>query len=153
MVANDQRDDSAAVLAAVQAANAVRGLVIVRFPPGRFIITEILFIERGDIVIQGAGRGDGGTTLYFPRPLRIVDDTLRLDELRAYIRELDKRQREPASNLDVFVERRLHLGVAAEQPRRDVSRASALTPCVAARAPVGASAGRQLSFAVSLSKS
>lgn len=101
-VANDERDDSAGVLAAIEAANAVQGPVIVRFPPGRFIITEILFIERGNIVVQGAGRGSAGTTLYFPRPLRIADRTHRLDELRAYLRELDKRQREPERNLDVI---------------------------------------------------
>jgi hypothetical protein len=99
-IANDALDDSVAVLAALKAAHAVKGPVTLRFPAGRFILSEILFVERSDFVIDGAGRGSGGTELYFPRPLRMVDRTNRLDELRAYLTRENKRQIEPLNHLD-----------------------------------------------------
>ena len=101
-IPDDGRDDTKAVLAAISAANAVDGPVIVRFPAGRIVITEVLRIERSHIVLQGSGAGEAGTTLYFPRPLNQVDKGSSLDELRQYIVQLDKRQKEPHLNLDEF---------------------------------------------------
>jgi hypothetical protein len=99
--ANDEVDDSRAILAALDAANKVAGPVRVRFPAGRFIVSEILWIRRSDIVIEGAGRGSGGTELHFPRPLRMVDKTDVLDPLRAYLRKEDKQQVERNRNIDL----------------------------------------------------
>ena len=98
---NDSRDDSRAVLAALDAAHKVDGPVRLRFPAGRFIISDILWVRRSDIVIEGAGRGPGGTELTFPRPLRMVDKTRVLDPLRAYLVENKKRQVERARNVDL----------------------------------------------------
>lgn len=100
--ANDGKDDTRAVLAAIAHANDVPGPVIVRFSAGRYRITEVLGIVRSDFVLQGAGSSDGGTVLHFPRPLIQVDKTGSLDELRQYLVELDKRQVEPDMNLDEY---------------------------------------------------
>ena len=100
--ADDGKDDSAAILDAIAHAYDVSGPVIVRFGPGRYRISEVLRIERADIVLQGKGSGAGGTTLYFPRPLNQVDKSESLDELRQYLVQLDKRQVEPDLNLDEF---------------------------------------------------
>jgi hypothetical protein len=100
-VANDGGDDSRAVLAALAAAHKVDGPVRLVFPAGRFILSDILWIRRSDIVIEGAGRGAGGTELAFPRPLRMVDKTKVLDPLRAYLVENEKRQVEPKRNIDL----------------------------------------------------
>lgn len=98
---NDDRDDSQAILAALEAANKVDGPVRLRFPAGRFILSEILWIRRSNIVIEGAGMGPGGTQIDFPRPLRLVDKTNVLDPLRAYLKKNDKQQVEKARNIDL----------------------------------------------------
>ena len=100
--ADDGIDDTKAITAAVAAANEVTGPVVLRFSPGRYQVTEILKIERSNIVLQGRGSAEGGTTLWFPRPLNQVDKSSSLDELRKYLVDLDKRQREPDNNLDEY---------------------------------------------------
>ena len=101
-IANDGIDDSKAIQKALKVARTTDGPVTVKFPDGRFILSEVLSIDRSDIVIQGAGRGKSGTTLYFPRPLLMVGDDGRLDELREYLLRYNKRQREPDRNLDLY---------------------------------------------------
>lgn len=101
-IADDNIDDTRAVRAAIKAANETRGPVTVRFAAGRYRISGILKIERSDIRLQGMGSGPAGTTLHFPRPLNQVDETASLNELRDYIRKLNKRQREPDKNIDEF---------------------------------------------------
>ncbi len=101
-IADDNLDDSAAILKALADANQVQGPVVVKFPAGRFIISDIMPIERSNIVVRGAGKSSAGTILDFPRPLRMVDKTARLNEIRDYIKKLDKRQVEPANNVNLF---------------------------------------------------
>jgi len=98
--ANDQRDDSQALLRALAAAHEIQGDVVVKFPAGRFIVSEILPIKRSNIVLRGAGSGEQGTTLFFPRPLRIVDKGESLKKLNEYLKKYDKRQREKHNNID-----------------------------------------------------
>ena len=100
--ADDQIDDTKAVLAAIDHANKLDGPVIVRFSAGRYRISDVLRIERSDFVLQGAGSGKGGTLLHFPRPLKQVDKSGSLDELRQYLVKLEKRQIEPDKNLDDY---------------------------------------------------
>ncbi len=99
---DDDGDDTKAIIAAIAEANVTNGPVVIRFGPGRYRITEVLKIERSNIVLQGHGSGSAGTTLWFPRPLSQVDESTSLDELRKYIVDLDKRQREPERNLDEY---------------------------------------------------
>ncbi|MCS3642199.1 Ig-like domain-containing protein [Salinibacter ruber] len=69
-VPGDGRDDTEALREALAAAHDVEGPVLVRFPAGRLILKEILFVERSNIVLQGKGDGESGTELHVPRPLR-----------------------------------------------------------------------------------
>ena len=102
VIADDDIDDSAAMLKALEAAHQTRGPVIVKLPAGRVIVSEILKIQRGDIVLRGAGSGPQGTDLHFPRPLQMVDKTDSLNELRKYLKKYDKRQREKDKNIDTL---------------------------------------------------
>lgn len=99
---NDEIDDSAAIQRAIDEAHNRSEPVIVRFESGTYRITRILRIKRSNFVLQGRGAGEQGTRLHFPRPLKHVDKSGALDELRSYIRKLDKRQVEPDSNVDEF---------------------------------------------------
>ncbi|KLE32492.1 hypothetical protein AAW00_13190 [Aurantiacibacter luteus] len=101
-VPDDGIDDSAAIQRALAAAHALTGPVRVQFAPGRYILSDILWIERSGIVVAGMGSGEGGTELYMPRPLNQMDDDGTLDELRQYLVQYDKRERQRDANLDVL---------------------------------------------------
>ncbi len=101
-VADDGLDDSKAILAALDEANSRSGAVRVQFGQGRYILSEILWLERSDIVLAGMGMGDGGTQLYMPRPLQQIDDGGALTEIRQYLKEENKYERQPDRNLDVL---------------------------------------------------
>lgn len=99
--ANDGLDDSKALLKAIKAANAVEGNVILQLPEGRIILSEVLYIERSNFVLRGAGSGEKGTEIYAPRPMMYFKDPESLAELREYLTTFDKRQREPENNIDL----------------------------------------------------
>ncbi|WP_459640654.1 hypothetical protein [Flavobacterium sp. CGRL2] len=98
---NDNLDDSKALLKALKAANAVDGNVILQLPAGRIILSDILYIERSNFVLRGAGSGENGTEIYCPRPMMYLKDPESLAELREYLTSFDKRQREPENNIDL----------------------------------------------------
>jgi hypothetical protein len=100
VVANDGLDDANALLSALEAAEALNGRVTIRLPAGRVQIGAIIPIERSDTVLAGAGSGQGGTELFFPRPLNIVDTTDRLDALRAYLVREEKYEVNPGQNIN-----------------------------------------------------
>ncbi|MEP4052152.1 MAG: NosD domain-containing protein [Litorimonas sp.] len=100
VTADDEIDDSKSMLKALEAAHKVRGPVIVQLPKGRVIVSDILRIERSNIVFRGAGSGANGTDLHFPRPLQMIDKTSYLDEIREYLKKYDKRQREKDRNIN-----------------------------------------------------
>lgn len=100
VIADDRKDDTKALLSVLAAAHEIKEPVTVQLPEGQIIVSEILPIERGNIIIRGAGSGESGTEIHMPRPLEAVDKTSRLDELREYLVKYDKRQREPDRNLD-----------------------------------------------------
>ncbi|MEO1019458.1 MAG: NosD domain-containing protein [Pseudomonadota bacterium] len=85
---------------ALAAAHAVDGPVTLQLPSGRIVVSEILPITRSDFVLRGDGVGPNGTEIHFPRPLKDIDQTERLNELRTYLQKYEKRQREPARNID-----------------------------------------------------
>lgn len=101
-IPDDGKDDSKAFIAAIAAAGTMDGKVRIQLQAGRYILSEILWIERSDIVLSGMGAGDGGTQIYIPRPLNQMDDGGASDELRKYLAENDKYERQPDNNLDVL---------------------------------------------------
>lgn len=98
-IPDDGRDDSQAVLRALAAANAVNGKVTLQFPAGRTQISEILRITRSDIVLNGLGAHSGGSELFFLRPLKIVDLTDDMEELRDYLVREKKIEYIPEENI------------------------------------------------------
>lgn len=101
VISNDGMDDSKALLTVMQKAGEVNGPVIVQLPAGRIILSEILYIERSNLVLRGAGSGTGGTEIHCPRPMNYFDDPPALAELREYLIDLNKRQKEPDQNIDL----------------------------------------------------
>ncbi|MFZ1742657.1 MAG: hypothetical protein WAT93_07375 [Pontixanthobacter sp.] len=100
VIPDDGLDDSKAVLRALAVANAVEGRVTLRFPKGRTQVTEVLRITRSDIILDGEGDNTGGSELYFPRPLKLIDKSHDYDELRSYLVREKKQQVEPEHNID-----------------------------------------------------
>lgn len=101
-IPDDGKDDSKALRAALKAAHSANGPVRVQLHAGRYDLTEILWIEKSGIVLAGMGSGKGGTQLYMPRPLNQVDDGGALTEIREYLVEENKRERQPVNNIDVI---------------------------------------------------
>lgn len=99
--ANDDLDDSKALLKAIKAATETEGNVILQLPAGRIILSEVLYIERSNFVLRGAGSGENGTEIYCPRPMMYLKNPESLAELREYLTTFDKRQREPENNIDL----------------------------------------------------
>lgn len=100
VVPDDGKDDAKALLKAIAAASANKGRVTVRLPNGRIQIGEIIPLTRSWLTIAGGGSGEGGTELYFPRPLNIVDNPARDMELRDYLMREYKYQVEPDQNIN-----------------------------------------------------
>lgn len=100
VIPDDGLDDTKAVLRAMEAANKVQGKVTLRFPKGRTQITEVLRITRSDIVLDGAGDGPGGSELFFPRPLKLIDNSHDFDELRQYLVREKKYEVQPEHNIN-----------------------------------------------------
>jgi hypothetical protein len=101
VIANDGLDDSKNLIKAIEASKTIKGTVLLQLPAGRIILSEILYIERSNFVLSGAGTGEMGTEIYFPRPLMYVKDPKSLQELREYLIQFDKRQREKENNIDL----------------------------------------------------
>ena len=56
-IPDDGKDDTEAILKAVAAAHEKTGPVVLHLPKGRFVLREIVWIERSEFVLQGAGSG------------------------------------------------------------------------------------------------
>lgn len=67
---NDKADDTVAIKSALKAAHKYKGSAIILFPAGRFIISDILHIQKSNLVIRGnGGHSKSGTSLLVSRPL------------------------------------------------------------------------------------
>ena len=99
--ANDDLDDSKALLKAFKAANEVVGSVVLELPAGKIILSDILYIERSYFVLRGAGSGAQGTEIFCPRPMMYLKDQQSLAELREYLTSTGKRQVEKENNIDL----------------------------------------------------
>lgn len=135
VVPDDGLDDTKAVLRALAAANEVTGKVTLRFPVGRTQITEVLRITRSDFVLDGAGDGPGGSELYFPRPLKLIDNSTDFDELRQYLVREKKYEVQPEHNINyLFTEYSWAGGMIFVGPDR--TRPAAYDPDKDVRDPV-----------------
>jgi len=101
VIANDDLDDSKALLKAIKATSSLNADVILQLPAGRLILSEVLYLERSNFVLRGAGSGKEGTEIFCPRPMMYLKDPESLKELREYLVTFDKRQREKENNLDL----------------------------------------------------
>ena len=72
-----------------------------QLPAGKLILSDIFYLERSDFVLRGAGVGAGGTKIFCPRPMLYFEDPASLKELREYLIQFDKRQREKENNIDL----------------------------------------------------
>ncbi len=100
-VANDGLDDSKAIKKALEATKNMPGNIVLQLPAGKLILSDILYIERSNFILRGAGIGEGGTEIYCPRPLMYLENPEALAELREYLVKFDKRQREKENNIDL----------------------------------------------------
>ena len=101
VIANDELDDSKAILKAIKEASALSGNVILELPAGKLILSDILYIERSNFVIRGAGSGTDGTEIFCPRPMLYLKNQESLAELREYLTTSNKRQVEKENNIDL----------------------------------------------------
>lgn len=101
IIANDGKDDSKALISLLESLANDDAPTILQFSPGRYIISSIIYVDRNYTVLRGAGSSDGGTEFYFPRPLIYVPDPPELKELREYLIQLKKIQRERHNNIEL----------------------------------------------------
>ncbi|WP_298541852.1 hypothetical protein [uncultured Aquimarina sp.] len=97
--ANDGKDDSKALLKIFKKAHELKEAVLIQLPPGRIILSEILYFERSNIILNGCGVGKKGTEIFCPRPMMYLRDPEDLKELREYLVKLDKIQKEKENNI------------------------------------------------------
>ncbi|NJO13800.1 MAG: hypothetical protein HC870_00735 [Rhizobiales bacterium] len=141
---DDGKDDAKALLRAIVAAEQIEGKVTLQLPKGRIQIGEVIPLERSNFVLRGAGSGDEGTELYFPRPLTIVDDPARQEELRGYLKHEKKFEVNPEQNINfLFSEYSWSGGFLLVGPKQD--RPVSYDPARDRRTPVLADpvSGRQ----------
>ena len=93
-IPDDGKDDTAAIRAAIKAAQDRPGTVVLHFPTGKFIVSDVLFIERSDFVLQGEGDGPNGTVIKIPKPLKDMHVPWSTKWLKAYYFLRGKRARD-----------------------------------------------------------
>lgn len=99
IIADDGLDDSLALIKLIADLNKNSQPTVIQFNSGRYILSSIIFIDRSNLVLRGAGSGVGGTEFYFPRPLNYVPVPDELKELSEYLVELDKIERQKENNI------------------------------------------------------
>ena len=90
VVAGDGQDDTAGIRDAIAAANAVDGWAVIELPAGEVELRNLVFIERSQLVLRGAGSAEGGTMLSIPVPMRDMDQPPVMERLNAYLIANDK---------------------------------------------------------------
>ncbi len=76
--------------------------MVLQLPAGRFILRDILYIERSDFILRGAGSGPGGTVLEIPVALKDLRRPEALDELQEYLIRGDKREKKTGYFFSVY---------------------------------------------------
>ena len=91
-IADDGVDDTTSIQAALKSAKDLSGSVVLHFPAGKFLVRDILYIERSDLVLQGEGSGPGGTVISVTRPLKGMKVPWSVKWLKAYYVLFGKRE-------------------------------------------------------------
>jgi hypothetical protein len=99
-IPDDNQDDTGALKKAFQAANQHDGPVVLKLDRGRYILKDILYIDRSQFVLRGEGSGKDGTTIYMPQPLNKLKTPADMTELEEYLTVNNKRQKEPDRGID-----------------------------------------------------
>ena len=101
ILADDGIDDTKSLRRLLETLNQDTTPVVLQFGPGRYEISDIIHINRGHIVLRGAGTGKGGTEFFIPRPLLYVEPPEEVTELSEYLVELNKIQKEKDRNIEL----------------------------------------------------
>jgi len=88
-VAGDGKDDTRAIVEALRTLQSVEGPVVLEFEEGIYDLSDILFLERSELVLRGAG--SERTTLRFSRPLLEMKTPERIAALKRYLHANDKK--------------------------------------------------------------
>ena len=64
VLSNDGLDDTMALQEAINETSKLKGPVTLQLPAGKIIISGVLYIERDNFVLRGAGIGESGTEIY-----------------------------------------------------------------------------------------
>jgi len=91
-IPNDGDNDTDALLKALKKAHQVDGPVTLYLPKGRYILTDILYLERSNIIIKGDGSGPDGTIIYCPLQLSELPTPADMKELEEYLHTYHKKQ-------------------------------------------------------------
>ena len=73
----DMNDDTRGFQAALDAAHARTGQVVIGIPPGVFHLSGVLLLERDSLILRGSGTGV--TRLYIEKPLGSIDAPVALE--------------------------------------------------------------------------
>ncbi|MGJ8693569.1 MAG: glycosyl hydrolase family 28-related protein [Thalassotalea sp.] len=91
IVADDNVDDTTALNELLVSLVKQSDPVVIQFNQGRYQLSEIIRINRSNIVIRGAGTDvESGTEFFFPRPLIYAKQPREMDELAEYLVKFKK---------------------------------------------------------------
>lgn len=95
--ANDTTDDTKALQKLLASLKDDDKPVIIQFRAGQYILSEIIKVQRSNIVLRGMGKSE--TELYFPRPLEYAPFPEELEELAEYLVEFKKVEKRKKQNV------------------------------------------------------
>ncbi|MDU9050275.1 MAG: glycosyl hydrolase family 28-related protein [Candidatus Electrothrix sp. Rat3] len=95
---NDETNDTKAIKNAITAAENISEPVILSFPPGKFIVRNVLIIDKENFILRGAGSGIGGTVLAVLRPMKEMTKPSLIQDLEEDIVSSNRR----TDNGDLF---------------------------------------------------
>ncbi len=87
---DDDQDDTEALKKALAATLTAPGAVVLHLPKGRFVISDTLYLERSNLILQGSGSGPGGTTLFVSKPMADMPRDPVIQKIEDYLVKNDK---------------------------------------------------------------
>ncbi len=88
---NDNTNDTKAIKNAISAAEKISEGVVLSFPPGRFILRNVLIIDKDKFILRGAGSQKGGTVLAVTMPMKSMNKPPVIQEIDNDIRSANRR--------------------------------------------------------------